>query len=153
AVQDYLSYLYEVLYRLEFAGLKLKPTKYFFFYQEIKVLGHIVNSKSIGIDTSKLCSYYQLGVVLEGQAWSEPAQKELCSIHGIDNLFTAKQITPFVLFHMYDEGFSILLEEVKAMKESIFNELLNFANELLGSLPKRKINFPVETCIAWKTSM
>ncbi|CAG8543616.1 26141_t:CDS:2, partial [Gigaspora rosea] len=74
---------------------------------------------------NQLCSYYQLGVVLE-------INLGVNSLGRIDNLFTAKQITLFVLFRMYDEDFSILLLEAKVVKESEFNELLNSANELLG---------------------
>ncbi|CAG8681320.1 12637_t:CDS:2, partial [Gigaspora rosea] len=38
------------------AGLKLKPTKCFFFFQEIKVLGHVVSSQGIKTDSKKVAA-------------------------------------------------------------------------------------------------
>ncbi|CAG8765309.1 15315_t:CDS:2, partial [Gigaspora rosea] len=84
--------------------------------------------KVLSDPVKRLYNYYQLGAVLENQAWSE----RLYSSRGLDNLFLAKQITPFVLSRMYEEDFSILLEEARVMKELEFNELINLTNELLG---------------------
>ncbi|RIB29470.1 hypothetical protein C2G38_2155236 [Gigaspora rosea] len=55
----------------------------------------------------RLYNYYQLGAVLEKQASSEHARKEIWD-------------------------FSILLEEARVMKELEFNELIDSTNELLG---------------------
>ncbi|CAG8781190.1 17599_t:CDS:1, partial [Gigaspora rosea] len=43
-----------------------------------------------------------------------------------------------MLFRMYDEDFSILLQETKVVKETEFTELLNSANELLG-VPSQEV--------------
>ncbi|CAG8712859.1 2469_t:CDS:2, partial [Racocetra fulgida] len=90
--------------------------------------------------------HYYLGISLEAHFWNEGARKEvrkhfrprkyheiwkttyrvyqLYSIRGLGNLLSSQHITPFVLFRMYDEDFSMLLEEARSIRNSEIDDLL-----------------------------
>ncbi|RHZ66303.1 hypothetical protein Glove_308g27 [Diversispora epigaea] len=97
----------------------------------------------------KLQRFYQLGVLLEEKNWNELARAELkkyysitkirevwksssriyqlYSARGVQNLFEAKHISPFILNRMLKENFDVLLKEAK---ETGFHELFGFSQEL-----------------------
>ena len=51
--EEHLAQLREVLCRLRDAGLKVKPSKFFIFEEEIAYLGHVVSAHGISIDYKK----------------------------------------------------------------------------------------------------
>ena len=52
--EEHLKRLEAVLQKLCAAGLKLKPSKCFFFREEIEYLGHVVSGKGISTNPKKI---------------------------------------------------------------------------------------------------
>lgn len=53
-LETHLQDLAEVFSRINSASMKIKPSKFHFFQQEIKYLGHVVTDKGIKPDPSKI---------------------------------------------------------------------------------------------------
>ena len=51
---EYLKRLEAVFQKLAAAGLKLKPSKCFFFREEIEYLGHVVSGKGVATNPKKV---------------------------------------------------------------------------------------------------
>ena len=52
--EEHLKRLEAVFQKLAAAGLKLKPSKCFFFREEIEYLGHVVSGKGIATNPKKI---------------------------------------------------------------------------------------------------
>ncbi|CAG8688729.1 20585_t:CDS:2 [Gigaspora margarita] len=65
------------------------------------------------------------------QVLPEP-NKQLYSIRGLDNLLGYQYIIPYALLRLYEEDFSLLLNEASAIRNWKVHEFLNSVNELLG---------------------
>ena len=56
STREMTLHLTEVLSRLQSAGLKLKPSKCYFYCQQVQFLGHVISGKGIATDPEKIKS-------------------------------------------------------------------------------------------------
>ena len=77
--EEHVDRLREVLCRLRQANLKLNPKKCQFFKQSVSFLGHVISSKGITTDETKVTSVLN---------WPTPVNtQELCSFLGLASYY------------------------------------------------------------------
>ena len=59
---SHLEALKSVFVKLQINNLKLKPSKCFFGFQEVKILGHVISSKGVAVDPTKIESITKLPI-------------------------------------------------------------------------------------------
>lgn len=60
--EEHLVALREIIEKLRLNGLKLKPSKRSYAYQEIRILGHVLCKPGIKVDPDKLIAIYKMPV-------------------------------------------------------------------------------------------